>query len=515
MATESKFIRDFKAARMSGVPLLAIETSEPISCMKQIKTSGKQQAPIISWDASEGFQPRNEEGEAVLTSVFGGEKDDWAITDLNQALRKAQDFPGKKKAGDGIVGGTILFIMNGHLFIGSQNEDQIKATQALWNLRDVYKKDFRMLVILCPSIVVPEEVKHDIVILEEPLPTTSELENIVKGLYKSAGVEGPDAKSLLDGVEAVRGLSSFEAETVVAMSLQKEGLDLERLWERKRKAIQGPGMRAWRGIETYEDVRGVLEMKDYLTKVMEGEEAPTVLVFWDEVEKAFAGTQGDLSGVTQEMHGMTLSWMADNDVLAVRYVGHPGCSKSYIAKATAGQFKKPLVIMNMSELKGGIVGQSTSQLRAAFKMISAIGRPLVLATCNSDEALSAELKDRFNLGTFFFDLPNQDERKAVWDLWKAKFKLDSPIPSNEEGWTPRNIHDCCMLAWRLKCSLEKASGYIVPVIRSAPQRIEALRKQANERFLSASQPGIYKMPGRFSNEDAVRAIQVTSKLGDA
>ena len=49
-------------------------------------------------------------------------------------------------------------------------------------------------------------------------------------------------------VDALIGLAAFPAEQVVAMSLSKQGLDAEQLWERKRQIIeQAPGLKIWRG----------------------------------------------------------------------------------------------------------------------------------------------------------------------------------------------------------------------------------------------------------------------------
>jgi hypothetical protein len=51
----------------------------------------------------------------------------------------------------------------------------------------------------------------------------------------------------------------------------------------------------WRGGETFEDIGGVQNVKDCLLAVLSGIEPPRVVVFIDEIEKAFAGTGTDLS----------------------------------------------------------------------------------------------------------------------------------------------------------------------------------------------------------------------------
>ena len=63
-------------------------------------------------------------------------------------------------------------------------------------------------------------------------------------------------------------------------------------------------------------------------------EAPRVVVFCDEIEKAFAGTGTDLSGVTTEMTGTILTWMQNREADGCILIGPPGTAKSLVAKAT-------------------------------------------------------------------------------------------------------------------------------------------------------------------------------------
>lgn len=521
---ELKLVKDFKAARRAAVPILFIETADPASCIRQIRGIAKT-APLIQWDKSQGFTPKNKEGEAALISVLGPAEDgqgdptnNWLVKEPEDALREASRFPGKSSTS----GGTVLFFMNAHLFLNPQIHNETAAVmQSMWNLRDIYKQNTRTLVCFAPEISLPAELKQDVLVLEDPLPTDEELSTLIRTIYKSAqqstsSLPDIDDATVKSSAEATKGLSSFQAEQVFAMSITEKGVDLESAWDKKRKTIeQTPGMRIWRGKETFNDVRGCNGIKSYLTDIMLGEDAPTVLAFWDEMEKMFAGTMGDLSGTTQEMHGQILSWMVDEEILALMMIGHPGCSKSYIVKALAGQFKKHLVMMNISELKGGIIGQSTAQTRAALRMLSAIGRPLVIGTCNNLDTLSPELKDRFKLGTFFFDLPSAEERAAVWEIWMSKYKLSKQAIDWDEGWTPRNIRDCCELSWRLKKPLSVVKEFIVPVCRSNPKRIEELRRMADGKFLSSSKPGIYEMPSKMKfTDDQMRSIG-GSGIGEA
>ena len=48
------------------------------------------------------------------------------------------------------------------------------------------------------------------------------------------------------------------------------------------------------------------------------------IVFLDEIEKAFAGTGTDLSGVKTEMTGTMLTWMQDTEADGLIFIGPPG-----------------------------------------------------------------------------------------------------------------------------------------------------------------------------------------------
>jgi hypothetical protein len=144
---------------------------------------------------------------------------------------------------------------------------------------------------------------------------------------------------------------------------------------------------------------------------------------------------------------------------------------------------------------GVIVHNSEAQLRAALKVVTSVsnGKSLWIATCNAISDLPPELRRRFTLGTFFFDLPDAAERKLIWKLYQKKYDF---VPReaekiNDEGWTGAEIKQCADIAHRLGCSLAEAAGFVVPVSRSAADQLERLRTAAEGRFLSASKPGVY------------------------
>jgi hypothetical protein len=474
------FLNTFAAARRVSTPLVAVQTADPAATVQALRESMTEQPPMLLWDIVRGMQGVNDAGRAAFDELG---IDPLATTNLVDALGGA----GAKLPED-----AVLFVANAQSYIRSTG-----VPQAIWNLRDPFKSTGRTLVLLAPpsGIQLPPELQQDVFIMDEPLPTSAELATIIRETYSAADLTAP--ANIESAVDAVIGLAAFPAEQVCAMSLTTEGLDVKALWERKRQVIeQAPGLSVWRGGETFKDVGGCDNVKSFLTAALNGEEAPRVVVFIDEIEKALAGAAGggaDSSGVSQEMLGALLTEMQDQQYTGCIFIGPPGAAKSAIAKATGAEANIPTIAFDLSAMKGSLVGQSGEQLRAALKVVRAVsqGRALFIATCNKIANLPPELRRRFTFGTFFFDLPSAAERAGIWKLYQEKFAVTGDVPE-DEGWTGAEIRQCCVIARRLRITLRKAATYIVPVAKSAAADIERLRTEASGKFVSASYEGVYR-----------------------
>src|SRR5260370_3079663 len=86
-------------------------------------------------------------------------------------------------------------------------------------------------------------------------------------------------------------------------------------------------------------------------------------------------------------------------------------------------------------MPNSLVGASGERLRSALQVADAVssGRSLWIATCNSIGVLPPELRRRFTLGTFFFDLPTKEERATIWKIYLAKYGVAGARPGDEGG----------------------------------------------------------------------------------
>lgn len=478
-------VRQLRDARRVGTPLVGITTPDQRATIALVLAhlNGNDEQGRVIWDCHAGLTQAHPASKGIVADLIGGEGADFDPTIGNPAelLSRIRDrLPAK----------AIVFMLNAQRFV-----DDAMTAQGIANLRDVFKQDRRTLVLLGPSLSLPSELTGDVIVFDEPLPDADQLGAIIRDVHEAASLP-LDAGAASLGVEAVQGLPAFVTEQVVAMSLTKAGLDVDSLWERKRKAIeQTPGLSVYRTAESFDEVGGVENVKDYVKRIMTGDDRPNAVVFVDEIEKMIAGAGTDTSGVSTDQLGTLLAYMEDQNAVGMIFVGPPGSAKSMVAKAAGDAGGVPTIKLDLGGAKGGLVGESEKKLRDALKVITSVsnGRSIWLATCNSIAELPPELRRRFKLGTFFFDLPTADERDAIWPIHLDRFGFAASEPRpNDESWTGAEIKQCCDIARRLGVGLRDAAQFIVPVARSAQAQLDELRKLANGRFLSASRPGVYE-----------------------
>lgn len=533
----------FKRARQTAVPLVGISCFDPADVITKLRTQNEEGAktpiPLCTWDAMDGLKGLNKYGDAAIGSILtpGFDKMDdakkrearkeWSQLTANPsaALAVLSDLPGElfDAQGERQVRGAIVFAMNLHRYFedkpGSENG---QVVQGIWNLRDRFKANRRTLVILGPSFTWPAEITNDVITIDVPLPSDTDLTNIIETQVKDSGLAALDAKMLEAAIDAVRGLpSAFAVEQNVSMCLTKDGLAVGNLWERKITTIeQTPGLTVDRGAETFDDAGGLEQFKSFGLRLIKSDKAPLLYVRIDEIEKFLGGLggngqAGDNTGIAQDGLGCFLREMEDNGWNGLIALGHPGCAKSLITKGLANTAsiisgRRVLsVAMDLGATKNSLVGESEKRLRALFKVLKAVGgkRVCFVATCNDLEVMPPALRRRFKLGMWMFDLPNREQKDDIWTINLTKFGLERPacLPDDTD-WTGSDIRNVCEQADLLNCSLDEACQYVVFVAKNDPESITRLRRKADGKYLDANRPGVY----RAESQEQV-AVAVTDR----
>lgn len=463
----------------AGVPISAFETADPqatiVACQRAMNGDA---LPCMGWDCIRGAH--------AVTSTASG-----IVARYGEPI-DTQNFPQflSKVAADPVKN-TVLFAHAANRVL-----EDWTAAQAIWNLRDVYKGIGSHIVLLGPSIKLPPELANDVPTFEEPVPTEPEIIAKIQSLVKDAGIPAPDENTQSKIVDTLTGyLAMFGMEQSLALSVTKQGFDLRRLWQLKVANLKTTaGLEISQPTETFDNLAGSFGVKSFLNLLINGRERFKGVFFLDEIEKMLAGGQGDLSGTSQAMIEQFLYWTEAKRVLGLLLIGVPGAGKSHTARCTAGQAGVPLLRGSMSTVKGSLVGQSEANMKAMLKTIDTVtaGRTLMIATCNSLDALTPEIMARFKLGTIFYDYPTAEESNALWKLYAKQYGLgEFNVPDTAVNWVGREIESCCHRAWLFNVSIDEAAKSIVPVCRANKDKMNALRRSVSGRFLSAAQPGVY------------------------
>lgn len=489
------FIDLFSDARAVSTPFIAVKTFDPSSTVRSVRKSLTTEPPIASYDSIHGLKGLNTEGSTELAKMA-------ALAEIE--IEASVDLPVALGIIEHANEDVIIFLHNPQLCWNSDN----RVIQGIWNLRDPFKMSGNLLVMLIGAgDILPTELQQDVLVLDEPLPTREKLAAIVEDTFKDAAkVEKYAAckdactpEVLKSACDALIGLPAFPAEQATAMCLDNltGTLDVEMLWARKRSIVsQLPGLVFHQGKETLADMYGCESFKNFATSFMKGKHAPTVVLRTDEIEKQFAGNGTDSSGSTGKLLGEFLSWIEDNKVVCTLLLGVPGSSKSWSTYCIAGEFRKPLIKFDIAACEDKHVGEGGKNLRNAERTVDAIsgGKVWLIATANSLRGLPPELISRFQVGgIFFFDAPDAEEREGILKLKIVKYNLDpNQVMPDTTSWSGRDLDGCARKSDLLGISLVEAGRFVVPLMTSHHEEMDALRRSASGRFLSASKAGVYE-----------------------
>ncbi|MCI0742181.1 MAG: AAA family ATPase [Gemmataceae bacterium] len=481
--------QDFYGLRCAGTPWCLILTPDYRECQRSLcKTLSEQDKPpsLWAWDCIQGHRCLS---ETNMTGYLGSPDDTVQAPAL--LLKKALELPAN----------SVLF------FIVPKNDmiEETAVIQGLANLRNEFKANGRTIALLGRDTKLPSFLSEDVPVLEDPLPNDGEIKGIIEGLVKKfRGLDSFDASPdrIERAADLCRGLPRFASEEAISRNLTKQGIDFVGLADIQRRIVETAtdrGLVYERGRETFDDIGGQASFKQFLQGLFAGPRRPRLVVRWDEIDKSVSssamGAVADNTGVSQDMLKVLLTSMQDYNWMGIILVGGPGTGKTLSSVCTGNSFQVRTLVGDLGAARASLVGESERRIRSMMDIIRAVGGQdvLFLATANRLETLPPELQRRFNLGIWYFDVPSQEERAAIWKIQTKRFGLECTDLPDDTGWVGSDIRNCCQTAYMLSTSLKKAAEWITLVGRSARADIERLRDMAeNLGFLSANHPGVYR-----------------------
>ena len=240
---------------------------------------------------------------------------------------------------------SVLFFKDFHRFTES-----LEVCRTLKNLIPRYKSSDRHIIMVAPVLKIPVELTKDITTIDFKLPTAAELmataEQIIQGNEIDVEVDE-------HAVAAGRGLTLKEAENAYALSLiTHQSLNREVIEDEKLQTIKKSGLMELYNPVPLDQLGGLNPLKQYVQNRKRGFD-----------DTSIPSPKG------------------------IFIVGPPGSGKSLSAKVIASVLELPLIRLDISALKAGIVGQSEERMRQATTTIDAIA-PCVVWLDEIEKAMS-------------------------------------------------------------------------------------------------------------------------------
>jgi len=518
-ATE-KMIDLFRMARTRSVPIVAIATADQFATEAAVAGETNEKTPVVRWDAARGLTGVTTAGVALVRALVAkladGEEADAADEDPSIGLRLPAALEALQKHAPR---GTVAVVHNAHRQIESQEPGSVaENVQAIANTRDKFKLNLRMLVLLGPEVRVSAELEQDVFSLEHELPGPEELKELVADLHKEVKPKPlpvPKGRDMERAVDTVSGLSLFAAEQAISVSFTAGGLNMDTLGQRKRVQVEMTrGLSMITTKDTFGCLRGIEIAKARARQLINGKEPIGTVLWIDEGSDVFSSVDGGGNDQKMDQQRMLLVEMEQNHWPGMILVGPPGTGKSRFAETFCNEAGVPGLAADFGDTEEKWVGSSEANLRNMFRVAKRVGRGrvFVVLTCNSLRGIRPQLMRRFRRGTFFFDLPNAEEREAIWQYYLKLYGLDPEQPRpDDKGWAGAEIRECCDSAWNCGTTLVESAQFIVAVSQSRAKEIRDMRREAHGRFLDASRPGPYVYDAERSEamEQVLRHIDLS------
>lgn len=509
--TSAETLADLRRRILAGYPVLLLQTYEEERWENEIAEMALElERGLVTWSATGGPRPPLAPCSQVPRPL--------------EFLAQIPDYPGD------------------HLFLLKDLHPYLSDPAVVRKIRDLLttlREQRKTLLMMSPVDNMPTELAKDVSVIDLPLPGPDEVRAELQSLFDR--VEGlavrPSLREEDHLIKAVLGLTMVEARHAFSQVLQgcEEINDdvYAQLVAEKRRMVQGSNLLEFFDLEEgIGDIGGLDGLKEW---ILQRSEAFT----------ADAQTRG-----VSNPKGVLLA-------------GVQGCGKSLSAKAIARILGFPLVRMDLGNLLESSRGSSEQNLRDVLRLMEMIapsvlwleeidkafagigdeaqqtdatlsrilGRFLtwlqehskpvfVVATANNVSSLPPEMLRRGRFDELFFvDLPNYDERQAIFEIhlskrgWKpAKFDIEQ-LASDTEGYSGAEIEQIVnsaliesfaqnrMLA---QADLDESRERTVPLSVTMEDEIFSLREWARGRCRPAT-----------SDHRVMRVMEEEERRGEA
>jgi SpoVK/Ycf46/Vps4 family AAA+-type ATPase len=410
-------LKKFVLSKASIVYILSDEEDRVENLLKDLTSTFQPKPKLFIWNP---FQGLTGEDEKIDDSKNPIEALDKVIRNTEQAI----------------------YLFEGlHSFL----KTDLPLPRKLKDLHRSLRNRYATLFIIAPILVVPEELKRDMVVYELPMPDAIEVERTLMGIISAS----PQASKLTESmtpelkdrlVKAALGLSldqvarAFRSALIGRTTIDTSFIDA--VIEEKGQLIRKSGiLNLIVNRPALGDIGGLENLKDWLKK------------------------RADVLSSEGKTFGLQLP-------KGVLITGLSGCGKSLCAKVFASFWHVPLLHLDMARLYDGTIGEPEEALQVSLRTAESVA-PCVLwideieagisiqsqkagggtqsrvfasfltwmqekrefvfiaATANVIELLPPEVlrKGRFDQ-IFFVTLPNAQERKSIFSIHLKKNGAD-------------------------------------------------------------------------------------------
>lgn len=477
------FYEEFTLLLRACYPIIYLPTNEEERAEKAIASVTEKvgKRNIFVWDFVNGYQ------ENPNNAGFGKRNPLQALEFITKLPKEA---------------GGVFILRDFQRFL-----EDIAVSRELRNLARILKSQPKNIVIIAAQVRIPEDLTEVITIVDFPLPTPSEIKAEISRLISATG--NSLSNQLLDEfVRAAQGLSTERIRRVLTKAIAANGKlepeDVELILEEKRQSIrQTQILDFYPATEQISDIGGLDNLKSWLLR------------------------RGGAFSEQARAYGLP-------NPRGLLLVGIQGTGKSLTAKAIAHNWHLPLLRLDVGRLFAGLVGESESRTRQTIELAEALSPCIlwideidkgfagldgkgdsgttsrvfgtfitwlsekkspvfVVATANNIHSLPPEMlrKGRFD-EIFFVDLPNQEERQAIFKVHLAKLRphnlgnydvkrLGYETPEFSGAEIEQTIIEAMHIGFSQNRDFTtddilEAASQIVPLAKTAQEQIEFLQK---------------------------------------